>query len=84
MVVIVFCDNTLHRIDIKQTRKNYPSVGTRFDPSDLVKLAESMHCHGERVDRGSTLERVLGQANALDRPLVIEARIDPSQYNSQF
>ena len=84
VVVIVFCDNTLHRIDIKQTRKNYPSVGTRFDPSDLVKLAESMHCHGERVDNSSALERALGQANALDRPLVIEARIDPSQYNTQF
>lgn len=84
VVVIVFCDNTLHRIEIKQTRKNYPSVGTRFDASDLVKLAESMHCHGERVDNSTALERVLGQASALDRPLVIEARIDPSQYNSQF
>ncbi len=84
VVVIVFCDNTLHRIEIKQTRKNYPSVGTRFDASDLVKLAESMHCHGERVDDTNALETALGQVSALDRPLVIEARIDPAQYNAQF
>ena len=84
VAVIVFCDNTLHRIEIKQTRKHYPSVGTRFDPSDLVKLAEAMQCHGERVDTASALEHVLVQASTLDRPLVIEAKIDPSQYNSQF
>jgi acetolactate synthase-1/2/3 large subunit len=84
VVVIVFCDNTLHRIEVKQMRKNYPSVGTRFDASDLVKLAESMGCHGERVNSANTLERVLAQANDLDRPLVVEARIDPAQYNAQF
>ena len=84
VVVIVFCDNTLHRIEIKQTRKNYPSVGTRFDASDLVKLAEAMGCHGERADNTNALERVLAQATKLDRPLVVEARIDPTQYNAQF
>ncbi len=84
LVVIVFCDNTLHRIEIKQTRKHYPPVGTRFDASDLVKLAESMGCHGERVEDARTLERVLTQANGLDRPLLVEARIDPTQYNAQF
>ncbi|MFQ5995787.1 MAG: thiamine pyrophosphate-binding protein [Acidiferrobacterales bacterium] len=84
VVVIVFCDNTLHRIEIKQTRKNYPAVGTRFAPSDLVKMAESMDCHGERVEDVSALERILGNANNLDRPLVIEARIDPTQYEAQF
>jgi acetolactate synthase-1/2/3 large subunit len=84
VVVIVFCDNTLHRIEVKQMRKNYPSVGTRFDASDLVKLAESMGCHGERVNSANALERVLAQANDLDRPLVVEARIDPVQYNAQF
>jgi acetolactate synthase-1/2/3 large subunit len=84
VVVIVFCDNTLHRIEIKQMRKRYPSTGTRFDPSDLVKLADAMGCHGERVESASALERVLSQATRLDRPLVIEAQIDPAQYEAQF
>ncbi len=84
IVVIVFCDNTLHRIEIKQTRKHYPPVGTRLAPSDLVKLAESMDCYGELVDDKATLETVLDRAKALDRPLVIAARIDPAQYEAQF
>jgi acetolactate synthase-1/2/3 large subunit len=84
VVVIVFCDNTLHRIEIKQMRKHYPSTGTRFDPSDLVKLAEAMGCQGERVDNTSALERVLASATRFDRPLLIEAQIDPAQYEAQF
>jgi acetolactate synthase-1/2/3 large subunit len=84
IVVIVFCDNTLHRIEVKQLRKHYPPVGTRFAPTDLVKLAQSMDCYGEHVEDKASLEAVLARANTLDRPLVIEARIDPSQYEAQF
>ena len=86
IVVIVFCDNSLNRIEIKQKLlKKYPSTMTRFEPTDLVKLAESMECSGERVDTKEQLNRVLGEAaKGLDRPLVIEARIDPGQYDAQF
>lgn len=84
IVVVVFCDNTLHRIELKQIVKQYPSWGTRFDPSDLVKLAESMGAHGVRVESRAALERALSEAGKLDRPLVIEAQIDPTQYNAQF
>lgn len=84
IVVIVFCDNSLHRIEVKQAHKEYPIVGTRFAPTDLVKLAQAMDCHGARAESAAELERVLANARALDRPLVIEARIDPSQYEAQF
>ncbi|MBZ5600935.1 MAG: thiamine pyrophosphate-binding protein [Acidobacteriia bacterium] len=85
VVVVVFCDNSLNRIELKQTVKKYASVLTRFDPTDLVKLAEAMECHGARVENPGELGRVLCDARAgLDRPLVVQAVIDPSQYLSQF
>ncbi len=84
IVVIVFCDNSLHRIEVKQAHKKYPIVGTRFAPTDLVKLAEAMDCHGARAASAAELERVLAGAKTLDRPLVVEARIDPTQYEAQF
>jgi acetolactate synthase-1/2/3 large subunit len=86
IVVIVFCDNSLNRIELKQKLlKKYPSTMTRFEPTDLVKLAESMECSGERVDTKEQLNAVLSKAvKGLDRPLVIEARIDPGQYEAQF
>jgi acetolactate synthase-1/2/3 large subunit len=84
VLVVVFCDNSLHRIELKQMVKHYPSWGTRFEPSDIVKLAEAMGCDGERVDTAAGLATVVGRGVALTRPLVIEAHIDPAQYVAQF
>ncbi len=82
--VIVFCDNSLNRIELRQMQSNYPSTGTRIAPTDVAKLAESMDCDGVMVDRADELERVLSEARNESRPLVIGARIDPSQYRSHY
>ena len=84
VLVLVFCDNSLHRIELKQMVRKYPSWGTRFEPSDLVKLAESMGCDGERVESAAALARAVAGAARLSRPLVVEARIDPAQYVTQY
>jgi len=84
LIVVVFADNSLNRIEIKQRAKQYASVGTRLTPTDIPKLAEAMGCHGARVDDGDRLAKMVADAGKLERPLVIEARIDPAQYNSQF
>lgn len=84
LVVVVFCDNSLNRIELKQIALNYPSWGTRFDPSDIVKLAEAMGCDGVRVDRPADLATVMSRATSASRPLVVEAQIDPAQYQAQF
>jgi acetolactate synthase-1/2/3 large subunit len=83
-VVVVFCDDSLNRIELKQMARQYPSWGTRIDPSDIALLAQAMGCDGVNVDSAAALERVLGEPRAADRPLVIGARIDPSQYAAQF
>jgi acetolactate synthase-1/2/3 large subunit len=84
LLVVVFCDNSLHRIEMKQMVKHYPSVGTRFEASDIVKLAEAMGCDGERADSKEALARIVARGAQLTRPLVVEARIDPTQYVAQF
>lgn len=84
IVVVVFCDNSLNRIELKQMIKTYPSVLTRIESTDLERLAGAMGCDGIRVDDQASLRHVLESAVNLTRPLVIEARIDPSQYRSQF
>jgi len=83
-LVVVFCDNSLNRIELKQARRKYPSWGTLIEPTDLEKLAQSMGCDGVMVDSAAALEKVLGEKRAGDRPLVIGARIDPTQYAAQF
>ena len=84
LVVVVFCDNSLNRIELKQMAQKYPSWGTRFDATDLVKLAEAMGCDGAHVEQPAELAKGLPARGSLTRPLVVEAVIDPAQYLAQF
>ena len=63
---------------------NYPSWGTRFEATDIVKAAEAMNCDGIRVEQPAELDKALAGATSRTRPLVVEAVIDPAQYLAQF
>ena len=83
LTVIVFCDGSLNRIELKQMSRQYESVGTRIEETDIEKLADAMDCDGIYVDSETALADAYA-AQAPGRPLVIGARIDPSQYLAQF
>lgn len=84
VVVVVFADGSLNRIELKQMAAGYPSTATHIEDMDLVGLAAAMQCDGVRVESTAELEKALADIASLSRPLVVEARIDPSQYESQF
>lgn len=84
VAVVVFVDGSLNRIELKQSAIDYPSTATRIEDTDLVLLAQSMDCDGERAESAEQLEKALAGIGSLTRPLIIEARIDPAQYESQF
>jgi acetolactate synthase-1/2/3 large subunit len=84
LLVVVFCDNSLNRIEIKQANRKYPSWGTLIEPTDIEQLARSMGCEGAAVDSAAALSRLLAAKRPKDRPLVVGARIDPAQYTQQF
>jgi len=85
LVVVVFADGSLNRIELRQQQLGYPLTATSVDPTDIPALAESLGCDGVRVESVAGLEKALSSAFAArTRPLVIEARIDPSQYSAQF
>lgn len=83
-IVVVFCDNSLNRIELKQAQRRYPSWGTRIDATDIALLAQAMGCDGINVGSAAALEAALAEPRSADRPLVIGATIDPSQYAAQF
>ena len=82
--VVVFCDNSLNRIELKQMARQYPSSGTLIDETDMIKLAESMDCDAAATDNAADLERILSAPQRPDKPLLIAANIDPAQYAAQF
>jgi acetolactate synthase-1/2/3 large subunit len=86
LVVVVFSDGGLNRIELHQASLGYPLAATSVDRSDIPLLAESLGCDGIRVENVSALEKALSNAFGAGRtrPLVIEARIDTSQYSAQF
>ena len=87
VTVVVFADASLNRIELRQQLMGYPPTGTRLGGTDLPALAEAMGCDGVRADTPAALEKALsdlGTRSAGNRPLVVEARIDPSEYEAQF
>lgn len=85
LVVVVFADGGLNRIELHQAALGYPLTATSVDRVDIPALAQSLGCDGVRVETPSALQKALSAAFAArDRPLVIEARIDSSQYTAQF
>jgi acetolactate synthase-1/2/3 large subunit len=84
IVVVVISDLSLNRIEIKQAAMGYPSTGTRVPDTDIARVAEAYGCHGARADRVEQISELCADRTSLDRPLVIEARINPAQYTSQF
>ncbi|WP_210584525.1 thiamine pyrophosphate-binding protein [Streptomyces sp. GESEQ-35] len=85
LAVVVFADGSLNRIELKQRALGYPSTATRLNDIDLVALAASMGCDGVRVTSTAELEKAAAAGLAgLTRPLLIEARVDPAQYETQF
>lgn len=62
MKIIVFCDNSLNRIELKQMARQYPSSGTTIDPTDVVKLSESMDCDAVEANTVQELEAALSAA----------------------
>jgi acetolactate synthase I/II/III large subunit len=85
LVVVVFSDGSLNRIELHQASLGYPLTATSVDRVDIPALAESLGCEGVRVDSVAGLEKALSAAFAgRGRPLVIEARVATAQYSAQF
>jgi acetolactate synthase I/II/III large subunit len=84
LLVVVFCDGSLNRIEIKQANRKYPSWGTLIEATGIEPLARSMGCEGVEVRSAQALERLLAGRRPPDRPLVVGATIDPAQYTRQF
>ncbi|MEM9798198.1 MAG: thiamine pyrophosphate-binding protein [Pseudomonadota bacterium] len=81
--VVVFLDQSLNRIELKQMARQYASTGTVIEETATLPLAESMGCHGVEVRTQAELADALGADNHTT-PLVIGTHIDPAQYRAQF
>ena len=85
IVFVVFVDGSLNRIELKQMAQELPEHGDQDrGHRPRRRWPTAMDCDGVRAESTAELEKALTEVESLRRPLVVEARIDPSQYESQF
>ena len=82
LVVVVFNDQALSLIDLKQEARGLPRRGCRTAPIDFAAAAQALGVAGQRVAASADLAAVLTRALASRRPTLIDVPIDPSGYQA--
>jgi acetolactate synthase-1/2/3 large subunit len=80
IVVIVFTDQALSLIEIKQEQKGYEGVSMRYRGPDLAALARAFGLAAHTVEDEAALRASLVAAQRAPGPALIDARIDASGY----
>lgn len=80
--IVALNDGALSSIRVKQARRGYPPVGTLLPGPELrlAALARATGLPAVRVSSQSTLRRALRRAATADRPMFVEAMVDPRGY----
>jgi acetolactate synthase-1/2/3 large subunit len=81
LVILVIVDDALSLIRLKQGRTDVPIHGTEFDRVDFCSMAKSFGLDYRLIDGRESPSALLSEALALDRPVLVEARIDREEYN---
>jgi len=81
LVVLILNDNAFGFIKWEQQAKGFKAFGLDYQNPDFAKYAESFGAVGVRVRKGDDLTRVLQDAFALKKVVVIECPVD---YSANF
>jgi acetolactate synthase I/II/III large subunit len=79
LIVVIFNDNGLGMIKMKQMADGYGNLGVDFSNPDFVKYAESFGAHGHRLDDPSAFRAILDGAAEAGGVHVIDVPIDARQ-----
>lgn len=84
VIIVVFRDDTLSLIKLKQERMKLPETGVATGSPDYALLARAYGGSGVAVRSVAELEKAARAALKSPRFTLIEARIDPSEYRKQM
>ena len=84
IIVVVFDDQEIGLIRVKQEIKNLPVHGVALGGIDWERLAQGFGADGITVEDENALGDALGAAVKSGRTTLIGVRIDPSGYVAQF
>lgn len=79
-VTVVFNDRALSLIDVAQRSRGYPTYGVRYGEVDFAAVAAGLGAWSRRVETPEALEEAVREGLRADRPVVIDAVVDPAEY----
>ena len=82
IVFVVFTDQNLELIKLKQKRKGFPTNATILHDEDCPTADYVFGVPVVRADSAAQYREALEKAFAADGPVIVEARIDSSEYDS--
>jgi acetolactate synthase-1/2/3 large subunit len=80
IIVLVFADASLSLIDIKQRARGLTRAGVALGAADWSQIARGFGVEGHIATDDASLDAAIDRALAAKGPSLIEARIDPSNY----
>lgn len=75
-IVLIFHDDSYGLIKWKEEDRFQESFFVDFDNPDFVKLAQSMHCKGYRIQKTEELQDVLKKSLKEEVPVIIDCPVD--------
>jgi acetolactate synthase-1/2/3 large subunit len=84
ILVVVFDDGALSLIQIKQEQKGYERTAMRDEGPDLAALARAFGVQGVMAEDEETFKSALRAALQAPEPVLIDARIDPTEYRAML
>lgn len=84
IVIIVFNDQSLSLIDIKQQQRGFMPRGVRWSRPDFAEVMEGLGGRGYRVQNVDDYMAALRKAFAKTEPALIDVSIDPGGYPKQL
>lgn len=79
-MTVVFNDSALSLIDVAQQRRGYPTYGVRHGAVDFAAASAGLGAWSRRVETMDALEAAVREGLTVDRPVVIDALVDPAEY----
>lgn len=81
-VTVVYNDCALSLIQVSQENKGHPNYGVEYGDVNFAMAAEALGAWGRRVASLEELASAVRAGLGLDRPVVIDVPIDPTEYRA--
>ncbi|MBI4476955.1 MAG: thiamine pyrophosphate-binding protein [Acidobacteria bacterium] len=79
-ITVVYNDSALSLIDVAQQKRGQPTYGVRYGSVDFAAASAGLGAWARRVDTLEALDAAIGEGRQIDRPVVIDAIVDPAEY----